>query len=74
MHDYRCPECGSGDLDVAGLIDADFECQECGWHGAFSDLEPDPDDVDDWTPPDFGPPGSGAVIIEYEVGTYEEPW
>jgi hypothetical protein len=24
--------------------------------------------------PDYGPPGSGAVIIEYEVGTYDEPF
>lgn len=31
---------------------------------------------DDYEPdlPDFGPPGSGAVVTEYQVGTYDEPW
>lgn len=36
--------------------------------------EYEPGQIDDEPPPDYGPPGSGAVITEYQVGTYEEPW
>ena len=34
--DYRCPDCGSIDLDLG--LTSEFECQECGWEGNFDDL------------------------------------
>lgn len=73
-----CPDCGSIDLDVNTKDSPPIVCQECGWEGDFEDLDTDEDepDFDDWTPPDYGPPGSGAIIIEYtgfEPGL-EEPW
>ena len=78
-----CPECGSIDIDVSGKKGVEVECLECGWSGGFDDLDTDEDwyeppmhSDDDWTPPDYGPPGSGAVIVEYtgfEPGL-EEPW
>jgi len=77
----ECPECGSSDIDVVPdvgyYLGSDFECQECGFDGRREDFESyDEPDYDD-TPPDFGPPGSGAVITEYtgfEPGLWpEEP-
>lgn len=41
------------------------ECEK-GIARAIDENEYDDEpDIDDWTPPDYGPPGSGAVIVEY---------
>jgi hypothetical protein len=44
------------------------------WWGPDDGDEPD---LDDSTPPDYGPPGSGAIITEYngfEPGLEDPPW
>jgi len=40
---------------------------------AMFDYDNRDDDCEPYVP-DFGPPGSGAVVTEYAVGTYDEPF
>jgi hypothetical protein len=59
---------GDGDCQCGSGQNPDT-CTVCS-----SEREPD---IDDYTPPDVGPPGSGAVIIEYygdEPGLEDEPF
>jgi hypothetical protein len=59
-------------LQLARMIEA----APIHWDQFPSEDEYDEPDVDDWTPPDVGPPGSGAIITEYtgfEPGL-EDPW
>lgn len=65
---WRDPECVYASCWATEGDLMEHAANECGAH------HEDEYRIDDWTPPDFGPPGSGAVIIEYDVGTYDEPW
>lgn len=52
--------------DVGYYDDEDGECPECGTeHPATEDCPDFEEDVNDEPPPDFGPPGTGAVITEW---------
>ena len=58
-----CPACGSAAWGFR--VNDRAHCLACGheWTRAVAD-DPEPE-VDDEPPPDYGPPGTGAVVTEY---------
>lgn len=36
--DYRCPDCGSPNLEEDDPMPGDYECRDCGWWGDKTEL------------------------------------
>lgn len=60
-HNPKCPTCGEGGW-WRRFEEGPPYAIECGGSVEPQDEEPD---IDDEPPPDYGPPGSGAIITEY---------